>query len=63
MNRERQKALGNMFFDVAKYLLTSAAIGSFVVQNVNLVAFAVSIITSIIIAIIAYYITPQDKED
>lgn len=36
MNRERRKALGSVFFDVAKYLLTTTAVGSFVVKDVNM---------------------------
>jgi len=63
MNRERRKALGNMFFDVAKYLITSAAIGSFVVQDINLVAFAVSITFSVITVGTAYYIIPKDRKE
>ena len=35
MNRDRRKALGSVFFDVAKYLLTTTAVGSFVVKDVK----------------------------
>ncbi len=62
MNRERRKALGNLFFDVAKYLLTTTAIGSFIVKDVNLVASVISFVFPIILIIIAYYIIPQDLE-
>jgi hypothetical protein len=31
INRERRKALGSVFFDVAKYLLTTTAVGAFIV--------------------------------
>ena len=61
-NRERRKALGNVFFDVAKYLLTTTAIGSFVVHDVNAVASAVATLASFAIIAVAFYITPQDKE-
>ncbi len=62
MNRNRRKALGNVFFDVAKYLLTTTAVGSFVVKDVNLVASAIASPASFVLIAIAYYITPQDKE-
>lgn len=61
-NRDRRKALGNVFFDVAKYLLTTTAVGSFVVKDVNLVATAIAALTSFALIAIAYYITPQDTE-
>ena len=62
VNRDRRKALGNVFFDVAKYLLTMTAVGSFVVKDVNLVASAIAAVASFALIAIAYYITPQDKE-
>lgn len=63
MNRDRRKAFGGMLFDVAKYLLTSTAISTFVVQNINPVAFAVSVVASMITVAAAYFITPKDKEN
>ena len=62
MNWERRKALGNVFFDVAKYLLTTTAVGSFVVEEVNLMASVIAIATSLAVIVVAYYITPPDKE-
>ena len=52
-----------MFLDVAKYLITSTAISSFVVEKINLTAFAVSVTFSAGIIAMAYFIIPQDKED
>ena len=63
MNRKRREAIGNMFLDVAKYLITSTAISSFVVEKINLTAFAVSVTFSAGIIAMAYFIIPQDKED
>ena len=63
MNRDRRKALGSMFFDVAKYLLTTTAVGSFVINDVNLIASAIATLASFVLIAIAYYITPQDKEN
>ena len=62
MNRERRKALGIVFFDVAKYLLTTTAVGSFVVKDVNFFASAISTIASFALIALAYYITPLDRE-
>ena len=63
MNNDRRKALGTVFFDVAKYLLTTTAVGSFVVKDVNLIASAIAVFISFAIIATAYYITPQNKED
>lgn len=62
MNWERRKALGSVFFDVAKYLLTTTAVGTFVVEKPKLLALAIAVTTSLILMALAYYITPQDKE-
>ena len=62
MNWERRKALGNVFFDVAKYLLTTTAVGTFVVEEPKLLALAIAVTTSFVLMALAYYITPQDKE-
>ena len=51
-----------MFFDVAKYLLTTTAVGSFVVEEVNLMASAIAVAASLGLIVLAYYITPPDKE-
>jgi len=51
-----------MFFDVAKYLLTTIAVGSFVVEDISLAASTIAVIGSFVLVAIAYYITPLDKE-
>jgi len=51
-----------MFFDVAKYLLTTIAVGSFVVEDINFAASAMAIGFSVGIIVLGYYITPPDKE-
>ena len=52
-----------MLFDVAKYLFTSLAIGTFVVENIKPSAFVVSFIAATVITIIAYKTIPKDKEE
>jgi hypothetical protein len=47
---------------VAKYLLTTTAVGTFVVEEVNFVALAIAVIFSAGLMAIAYYVTPLDKE-
>ena len=51
-----------MFFDVAKYLITTTAVGSFVVKDVNLLASIIAVGASTGLLAVAYYITPPDKE-
>ena len=54
--------MGSVFFDVAKYLLTTIAVGSFVVKGANLIASAVAVLGSFMLIALAFYITPPDKE-
>jgi len=62
VNWERRKALGNVFFDVAKYLLTTTAVGTFVVKEINFLALVIAVSFSAGLMAIAYYVTPLDKE-
>jgi hypothetical protein len=43
-------------------LLTTTAVGTFVVEKPKLLALAIAVTTSLILMALAYYITPQDKE-
>ncbi len=54
--------MGQVIFDVAKYLLTTTAVGTFVVEEVNFVPLAIAVIFSAGLMAIAYYVTPLDKE-
>ena len=47
---------------ISSPFLTTTAVGSFVVKDVNLVASAIATLASFALIAIAYYITPQDKE-
>ena len=60
---ERRKALGSVFFDVAKYLLTTTAVGSFVVEDINLVASTIAAIGSFVSIAIAYICYPSRQEE
>jgi len=61
MNRDRQKAVGKVFFDLTKYLLTTVAVSSFMTENFKIGKFIIGIIVAFLILIVAYYITPKDK--
>lgn len=63
MNRKRREELGKVFFDVAKYLLTTTAVGSFLTSNLKVVAALIACAASFALILIAYQITPKDKED
>lgn len=63
-NRERRREVGKVFFDLSKYLLTTIAIGSFVVkESLSVKALIIALIASSIAMLVAYYIYPPDKED
>lgn len=63
-NRERRKEVGKVFFDLSKYLLTTIAVGSFVVkESLSVSAFIIALLASSVAMVVAYYIYPQDKED
>lgn len=63
-NRERRKEVGKVFFDLSKYLLTTIAVGSFVVkESLSVNAFIIALLASSVAMVVAYYIYPQDKED
>lgn len=61
MNKERRTALGKVFFDLGKYILTVGIIGAFFTETVDIVYMIWALVVSIIILILAYYITPKDK--
>ena len=62
MNWEQRKALGQVIFDVAKYLVTTTAVGTFVLKEVNFIALAIAVSFSVGLMAIAFYVTPLDKE-
>ncbi len=62
MNKDRRKVIGNIFADAAKYTLTVGVIGSvlsgkFVPLISLLLGFAFLVFT-----VLAYFMTPKDKE-
>ena len=61
MNRERRKELAKVFFDIGKYLLTVAGVGSVISKNYDIVSLVIAGIASFIMLTLAYYVTPLDK--
>ena len=45
------------------YLLTTTAVGSFLVKDVNIYASIIATLASFGLIAVAYYITPQDMEE
>jgi len=62
MNRERRIALGKVFFDLGKYILTVGVIGAFFIESIEILNMIWALIVSITILLLAYYITPKDKK-
>lgn len=63
MNRDRRKVVANIFADAAKYTLTAGIIGSILAGNFT-VSIGLSIgLTFLGFGIIAYFVTPTDKEE
>jgi hypothetical protein len=49
VKRKRREELGKAFFDVAKYLLTTTAVGSFLTGNLKMVAALIACAASLIL--------------
>lgn len=62
MNRERRKELAKVFFDVAKYLLATLAIGGFLMNQLSKEMASVTVVGAAVLLTIAYFTTPKDKE-
>ncbi len=61
-NRDRRKVVAGILADAAKYSLTAGVIGSVVSGNFSKsIAFILGLVV-IIMGILAYFVTPEDKE-
>jgi hypothetical protein len=63
MNRDRRTVIGNIFANAATYTLTAGIIGSFFAGKFEILVSIWSGVVFTILVIIAYFITPKDKED
>jgi hypothetical protein len=59
-NRKRREKLGNLFFDLVKFILTAVVIGGFLIDTIKFPHIVYGLIISTILMIIAYFITPKD---
>lgn len=62
MNRERRKIIGNIFGDAAKYTLTVGVISNVLVGKFTFISSLLIGICCVIFGLLAYYVTPKDKE-
>lgn len=63
MNKERRKVIGNIFGDAAKYTLTAGVIGTFLSGQYSLLSSSIIGAFFVIFALLAYFVTPKDKEE
>lgn len=61
MNRERRKEVAKVFFDLSKYLLTTVAVSSFLTESLNVGKIIIGLILAGAVMIVAYFVTPKDK--
>ena len=63
MNRDRRKIVASIFADAAKYSLTAGVLGAVVIggQKTVLAGVIMGLIDGIF-SILAYFVTPKDKE-
>jgi hypothetical protein len=54
VNRKRREELGKGSFDMAKYLLTTTAVGSFLTSNLKVVAALIACAASFTLILIAH---------
>jgi hypothetical protein len=57
VNRKRREKLGKVFFDVAKCLPTTTAVGSFLTSNLKVVAVLIACAASFTLILIAHQMT------
>ena len=61
MNRERRKAIANIFRDAAKYTLTIGTIGSIITKKLTQSSGAVFGIMFLVFILLTYFVTPEDN--
>jgi hypothetical protein len=63
MNRDRRKVVANIFADAAKYALTVGVIGSILSGKFSFLSGFLLALAIILLGVLAYFITPKDKEE
>lgn len=62
INRDRRTVIGGIFADTAKFTLTAGVIGSVISGNFSVEMAVLLGIVVIIMGVLAYFVTPEDKE-
>jgi len=62
-NRKRREKLGDLCFELAKYILTAIVIGKFVDPDVTLFVFLVGLGLSLIFLVLGYFLFPLDQKE
>ncbi len=63
-NRKRREKLGDLCFELAKYILTANVIGLFIEPNLKTKILLFGLMSSAVLLTVGYYLIPvDDKED
>jgi len=62
-NRKRREKLADLFFDLVKFILTVDVIGSLITGTFKPLLVIIGFIGGILLATIAYFLIPKDKEE
>jgi hypothetical protein len=63
MNKDRRKVIANIFADAAKYTLTAGAIGGILAGKMPLASGILLAMVFVVFILLAYFLTPKDKEE
>jgi hypothetical protein len=63
MNYNRRKELARVFFDLAKYLLTTVAISGILVDSISWVAVVLAFIGSTGLLLVAFFVMPENLQE
>jgi hypothetical protein len=62
-NRKRREKLGDLCFDLAKYILTAIVIGAFIEPNIKTILFWTGLVLSTVFLIVGYFLFPLDSKE
>jgi hypothetical protein len=63
VNKDRRKVVANIFADAAKYVLTAGIISSLLAERLSIVFSIVLVSIFTTFTVVAYFLTPKDKEE
>jgi Na+/H+ antiporter NhaD/arsenite permease-like protein len=62
-NRKRREKLGDLCFELAKYILTAVVVGWFIEPNIPVRTFVVALISSAVLLGVGYFLFPLDEKE